>query len=103
MDNNEFLTPDCHLDLDAAYGEIRWIYEKYGIERDENLNNDERELKQRILKFVNNVSLLPRCLSAIWENGKCKGYCSNRAVFGRGYPDEPVEICRNCEYFDIEL
>ncbi|NLK38119.1 MAG: hypothetical protein GX299_08555 [Epulopiscium sp.] len=97
MDNNEFLTPDCHLDLDAAYGEIRWIYEKYGIERDENLNNDERELKQKILKFVDDVDLLPRCMSAIWRNGKCKGY------YRISYPDEPAEICRNCEYFDIEL
>ncbi len=53
--SNEFLTDDHHLDLDAAFEEIEWLYEEYGIEEDEKLSQDAVKLKQKVLGFVDDI------------------------------------------------
>lgn len=58
MDNNEFLTDDCYLDLDRTYDEIVFLYHTYGKEDDDNLTQDAIQLKKDILTFVYKVKML---------------------------------------------
>lgn len=53
--NLNFLTSDNHLDLDAAYEEIYFLYNNYLIEDDSKLTKDARALKNKVLEFLNKI------------------------------------------------
>lgn len=58
---SDFLGADGHLDLEKVFEEIEWLYKEYGLEPDENLSIDGRELKEKILWFVDKVAGLSCC------------------------------------------
>jgi hypothetical protein len=53
-----FETKDGHLDLNNACTEIAFLYKTYGLESDENLTEDAKELKKRILTVVDTIKNL---------------------------------------------
>lgn len=55
---SQFETKDGHLNLDKALDEILFLYYEYGLEDDGNLTLDAKELKQKILAFVNRIKSL---------------------------------------------
>jgi hypothetical protein len=52
---NEFLTTDNHLDLDAVFNEVVFLYCNYCLEYDCNLTGDAKLLKNKVLKFINKI------------------------------------------------
>jgi len=52
----DFFGADGRLDLEKVFEEIEWLYKEYGLEPDENLSIDGRELKEKILWFVDKVA-----------------------------------------------
>jgi len=59
MLRSEFETEDCHLNLERACEEICFLYKTYGLEKDNNLNEDAKVLKHQIIKVVNIIQKLP--------------------------------------------
>ncbi len=57
-ETNEFLTDDCHLDLDEVYDEIKFLYDNYGNQDNEKLTQDAIELKNKVLKFILKMKML---------------------------------------------
>jgi len=57
---NEFLTIDNHLDLDAAFNEVVFLYSNYCLEDDCSLTDDAKLLKHNVLEFIDKIVQLTK-------------------------------------------